>query len=68
MRLYQVVLRSGTSVNILAKAIVDDPAISEDLLFFQDEARRHLAAVIKRNQVAGLILHLQKSSANPSQK
>ena len=65
MRLFRVVLRSGTHIDILAKMLVDEPEQSEDLLFYADETGHHLAARVKRAEVAGLILGPPKSSAFP---
>jgi hypothetical protein len=55
-------MRSGASVEVMAKVIRDDPA-NESICFFQDEAEQHLVAAIKRDQVAGIILHQRKPGA-----
>jgi hypothetical protein len=55
-------MRSGANVDVLAKIMVDEPGASE-ILFYQDEAGHHLAATVRREEIAGLILGPQKSSA-----
>jgi hypothetical protein len=62
MRLYRIVMRSGTNVDVVATAMVDDPSNSE-VFFFSDEAGNHLAATVRREEIAGLILGPQKASA-----
>ena len=63
MRLYRVVMRSGVNMDVMAKAMVDDPAVSDVVYFFHDETMHHLAAFVKRAEIAGIILGPQKSSA-----
>jgi len=65
MRLYRVVTRSGVNLDIVAKGILDDPALSDVICFYQDEAQYQLVATVKRAEVAGLILMPEKSSAIP---
>jgi len=65
MRLYRVVTRSGANMDIMAKVVIDDAAVSDSISFFQDEARHHLVATVKRDQVAGMILFPQKSTTLP---
>jgi len=61
MRLYRVVLRSGANMDVMAKVVVDDPAASDSIAFYQDEALHHLVARVRRDQIAGLILYPQKA-------
>ena len=49
-------------MDVTAKLMLDDPAY-DVIYFFHDEARNLLAATVKRDEVAGVILHPQKSSA-----
>jgi hypothetical protein len=63
MRLYRVVMRSGINMDVTAKLMLDDPAY-DVIYFFADEARNLLAATVKREEVAGIILHSQKSGAS----
>ncbi len=63
MRLYRVVLRSGVNMDVTAKLMLDDPAVSDAIFFYQDETQYHLVAKIMRRDVAGVILFPQKSSA-----
>ena len=58
-------MRSGASVDVVAQVMVDDPAASE-IYFYQDEGGHHLAATVRREEIAGLILGPQKSSAIPT--
>ncbi len=62
MRIYRVVMRSGVNMDILAKAMVDDPTVSDGILFYQDETQHHLVATVMRSEVAGLILYPQKAA------
>jgi hypothetical protein len=64
MRLYRIVLLSGATMDITAKSMRDDPAL-DVIYFFQDEAQNLLVASVQRDQVAGLILYAQNSSAIP---
>ena len=64
MRLYRIVLRSGANMDIMAKSMRDDPAL-DVIYFFHDEIENVLAASVQRDQVAGLILYAQNSSAIP---
>jgi len=50
-------------MDVLAKAMVDDPATSAEVYFYHDEALHHLAAFVKRREIAGIIFGPQKSSA-----
>lgn len=65
MRLYRVVMRSGANMDVTAKVMVDDPAVSHAIYFYQDETRHHLVAAVERSQVAGLILFPQKAGTMP---
>lgn len=65
MRLYEIVLRSGAKMDIFAKSMSDDPKQSDSIRFYHDEGGHSLAATVKRDQVAGLIFHLSKSSSIP---
>jgi hypothetical protein len=55
-------MRSGVNVDILAQVKVDEPGATE-ILFYQDEAGHHLAATVRRDEIAGLILGPQKAGA-----
>jgi hypothetical protein len=65
MRVYRIVMCSGVNIDIMASVMVDDPAASESISFYQDEAFYHLVATVKRSQVAGLILSPKKASTMP---
>ena len=60
VRLHKIIMRSGASLEVVAKVFHDDQAL-DCICFYQDEARQHLVASIKRDQVAGIILHQSKS-------
>lgn len=57
-------MRSGANIDITAKAMLDDPAY-DVIYFFHDETQNILAASIQRDELVGLILQPQISSANP---
>ena len=65
MRLYRVVTRSGTNMEFMAKVMVDNPAASDSIDFYQDETLHHLVSTIKRDQVAGMILFPHKANTIP---
>ncbi len=62
VRLYRVVMRSGANMDVTAKLMLDDPTVSDSILFYQDETQHHLVATVVRSEVAGLILFPQKST------
>jgi len=49
-------MRSGVNMDIVAKAMLDDPAVSAEVRFYQDETMHHLVAIVKRAEIAGMIL------------
>jgi hypothetical protein len=61
MRLFRVVLRSGATMDITAKAMRDEPESSENIYFFHDLSENDLVATVKRDQIAGVVFHLPKS-------
>lgn len=65
MRLYQIILRSGANMNVMAKAILDDPA-RDVICFFHDATQNDLMATVRRDQIAGIIFHLPKSGVVPA--
>lgn len=64
MRLYRLIMRSGAHVEVVAQIMIDEPT-SAEILFYQDESGHHLAATVRRADIAGLILGPQNSSAIP---
>ena len=56
-------MRSGVNMDVTAMDMLDDPAVADRILFYQDDARHHLVATVARKDVAGIILFPQKSSA-----
>jgi hypothetical protein len=56
-------MRSGANMYIMAKSMLDNPAISAAIIFYQDETQHHIIATVMRDQVAGLILFPQKAAA-----
>jgi hypothetical protein len=54
-------MQSGQNMDIVAKAMLDDPATSEVVYFFHDETMHHLVATVKRSEIAGVIFGPQKS-------
>lgn len=66
MRNYQVVMRSGASIDITAKSMRDDPEC-DVIYFFADENETHLACTVKREELAGLVYHPRKAGVTTSQ-
>ena len=64
MRVYRVVMRSGANMDITAKSIRDDPEL-DVIYFFHDEGQHVLVASVQREELAGLIIHAENSSAIP---
>jgi hypothetical protein len=64
MRVYRVVMRSGANMDITAKAMRDDPEC-DVIYFFHDETQNILVASVQRDDLAGLIIYAQNSSAVP---
>ena len=65
MRHYRVVLKSGTYLDIVASILVDEPERDDQIYFYQDEAKFNLSALVRRNEVAGLIILSDKLGVNP---
>jgi len=55
-------MRSGANMDITAKVMRDDPAC-DVIYFFHDESQNILVASVQRDELAGLIIHAQNSSA-----
>lgn len=58
-------MRSGANLDVVAQVMIDNPDTAE-VFFYQDEGGHHLAASVRREEIAGLILGPQNSSAIPS--
>ncbi len=65
MRHYRVVMKSGINLDIVACVLIDEPIQSDQMFFYQDEAKFNLAALVKREEVAGLIILSDKLGINP---
>ena len=57
-------MQSGANMDIVANAMLDDPATSEVIYFFHDETMHHLVATVRRADVAGVIFGPQKSGTS----
>jgi hypothetical protein len=57
-------MRSGTSVDIEAKVMLDEPETSHNLFFYQDEGRKHLLAIITRAEIAGIVMSSRTGGVN----
>ncbi len=58
-------MRSGAQMDVVAKMTIDDPGTPE-IFFYHDESGHHVAATVRRQDIAGLLLGPQKSSAIPT--
>jgi hypothetical protein len=56
MRTYDVVLRSGTKVEVTAEVLHEDPAIDNKIYFYRDKGLKQLVAFFVRDEVAGILL------------
>jgi hypothetical protein len=66
MRNYQVVMKSGASIDITAKSMRDEPAC-DVIYFFSDENESQLACTVKREEMAGIVFHPRKAGVTTSQ-
>jgi hypothetical protein len=56
MRVYEIVFRSGTKVEITAEIVHDDKAMDDKIYFYRDTEQKHLVAYFLRDEIAGIIL------------
>ena len=68
MRLYEVVMCSGAKNEVLAEILHDDPAVDDKIYFYRDKGLKQLVAYFLREEVAGIILGPENSSAVPRYK
>jgi len=63
--MYEVIMRSGSKHQIMAEVLLDDPENDDKIWFFHDKAETQVVATFLREQIAGLIIDLDNSSAVP---
>ncbi len=56
MRIYEIVFRSGTKVEVPAEILHDDKAVDNKIYFYRDNERKQLVAYFLRDEIAGIIL------------
>jgi hypothetical protein len=65
MRMYEVIMRSGAKHQIMAEVLLDDPEYDDKIWLFHDKAETQVVATFLREQVAGVVIDLDNSSAVP---
>ena len=68
MRAYEVVMRSGAKTEVMAEVLHDDPGLDDKIYFYRDKGLKQLVAYFLRDEVAGIILGPENSSAVPRYK
>jgi hypothetical protein len=68
MRAYEVVMRSGAKTEVTAEILHDDPSLDDKIYFYRDRGLKQLVAYFLRDEVAGIILGPESSSAVPRYK
>ena len=68
MRAYEVVMRSGAKTEVMAEILHDDPSLDDKIYFYRDRGLKQLVAYFLRDEVAGIILGPESSSAVPRYK
>ncbi len=68
MRVYEVVMRSGSKNEVMAEVMHDDPTIDDKIYFYRDKSLKQLVAYFIRDQVAGVILGPDNASGAPRYK
>jgi len=56
MRVYEIVMRSGSKNDVTAEVLHDDPAVDNKIYFYRDKGLKQLVAYFIRDEVAGIIL------------
>jgi hypothetical protein len=56
MRVYEIVMRSGSKSEVTAEVMHDDPSLDNKIFFYRDKGLKQLVAYFIRDEVAGIIL------------
>ena len=65
MRIYEIVFRSGTKVEIAAEILHDDKAVDDKVYFYRDSEEKQLVAYFLRDEIAGIILGADSARTLP---
>jgi hypothetical protein len=65
MRAFEIVMRSGAKNEVTAEVMHDEPAHDDKIYFYRDKGLKQLVAYFLRDEVAGIILGPENSSAVP---
>jgi hypothetical protein len=63
MRVYEVVLRSGAKAEVAAEVLHDDAGNDNKIYFYRDLGQKQLVAYFLRDEIAGIIVGPDNSSA-----
>jgi len=63
MRVYEVVLRSGAKAEVAAEVLHDDAGNDNKIYFYRDHGRKQLVAYFLREEIAGIVVGPDNSSA-----
>ena len=63
MRIYEIVLRSGAKAEVAAEVLHDDEAHDNKIYFYRDPNQKQLVAYFLRDEIAGIVVGPDNSSA-----
>ena len=63
MRVYEVVLRSGAKAEVTAEVLHDDAGNDNKIYFYRDHGQKQLVAYFLRDEIAGIVVGPDNSSA-----
>jgi hypothetical protein len=63
MRVYEVVLRSGAKAEVTAEVLHDDAGNDAKIYFYRDHSQKQLVAYFLRDEIAGIVVGPDNSSA-----
>ena len=68
MRVYEVVLRSGAKAEVTAEILHDDAGNDNKIYFYRDHGQKQLVAYFLRDEIAGIVVGSDNTSALPRYK
>ena len=63
MRIYEIVLRSGAKAEVTAEVLHDDVGKDNKIYFYRDLSQKQLVAYFLRDEIAGIVVGPDNSSA-----
>ena len=68
MRVFEVLMRSGTKSEITAEVMLDDPSVDQKIYFYRDKGLKQLVAFFLRDEVAGIVFGPDTGTTVPRYK